>query len=101
MTESEYITGSTTLEARYIRIDQIITALENLQITQIGNSGKQSYSLNNGQTNISVTYRSASDIAKAIKEYSQIKQQLYARIYGTNVVRLADAGSVQSNRRLR
>lgn len=94
-TEYEYIIDSTSLKQRYDRICAIITALENQQLSMVGNSDVLSYSLDDGQTRISTTYRSADQIAKAIEKYEQIKERLANQITGTRIVRLADAGTIQ------
>jgi hypothetical protein len=56
-TEYEYIIDSTSLKQRYDRICSIITALENQQLLMAGNSDVVTYSLDDGQTRISTTYR--------------------------------------------
>jgi len=100
-TEYQYIIDSTSLKQRYDRIKAIITALENQQLALVGNSDVVSYSLDDGQTRISTTYRSADQIAKAISDYEKILFRIEAQITGTRIVRLADAGSIQSNRFVR
>ncbi|MDD5013653.1 MAG: hypothetical protein PHW73_00945 [Atribacterota bacterium] len=97
MTEYQYIIDSASLKERYDRICAIITALENQQLLDIGKSGILSYSLDDGQTRISTQYRSADQIMKAIEAYERIKERILNQITGTRIVRLADAGSIQSN----
>ena len=99
MTEYAYVIDSTSLKQRYDRITAIITALENAQLAGISNSDVVSYSLDDGQTRISTNYRSADQVAKAITEYEKIRNRILSEITGTRIVRLADAGSIQSNRR--
>ena len=99
MTEAEYITNSQGIADRYTRICTIITALENQQIAVIANSDVQEYSLNDGQTVIKTVYRSPDSIAKAIEQYEKIKNRIHAQMTGQRVMRLADAGSIQSNGR--
>lgn len=96
-TEYQYIIDSISLKQRYDRIQAIITALENQQLLMVGNSDVVSYSLDDGQTRISTNYRSADQIAKAIEQYEKILYRIEAQITGTRIVRLADAGSIQSN----
>jgi hypothetical protein len=96
-TEYQYVIDSANLKIRYDRIQAIITALENQQLLNIGSSGKVSYTLNDGQTIISTTYRNTTDIAKAIREYEKILNSLLSKITGSRIKRLADAESVQSN----
>lgn len=96
-TEYEYIIDAPDLKTRYDRITAIITALENAQLAGISQSGKMSYSLDDGQTRITAAYRSPAEIAKAIAEYDKIRTRIEQQITGTRIVRLADAESIQSN----
>jgi hypothetical protein len=97
MTEYQYIIDSTSLKERYDRITSIITALETQQLLEAGKSGVVSYSLDDGQTRISTQYRSPDQIMKAIEAYEKIRERILNQITGTRIVRLADAGSIQSN----
>lgn len=96
-TEYQYVIDSPNLKARYDRLSQIITALENQQLAMVGKSGTLKYSLNDGQTMISTEYRSSAEIAAAITEYEKIRNRVLSELTGTRVKRLADAESVQSN----
>lgn len=97
MTEYEYIIDSPGLKERYDRIQQIITALELQQLAAVGNSDVDSYSLNDGQIQISTRYRSPEQIQKAIDGYEKISNRILFQLTGTRVVRLADAEAIQSN----
>jgi hypothetical protein len=97
MTEYQYVIDSTSLKARFDRITAIITALENQQLLIVGNCDALSYSLDDGQTRITTTYRSADQISLAITAYEKIRNRILAELTGTRIVRLADAGSIQSN----
>lgn len=99
MTEYQYIIDSTSLKQRYDRIVSIITALETQQLAMVGNSDVVSYSLDDGQTRISTNYRNPDQVAKAITEYEKIAERILNQITGTRIVRLADAKSIQSNRK--
>ena len=99
MTEYEYIINSTSLKERYDRICAIIRALEDQQIAVISNSDVESYTLDDGQTRINTTYRSALDIAKAIDSYERVKNRIQGELLGTRIVALRDAKTVQSNER--
>lgn len=96
MTEYQYIIDSTSLKERYDRITTIINTLELQQIAIVSNSGTLSYSLDDGQTRIQITYRSADQIAKAIEQYEKIRNRIADKITGCGIVRLADAGTIQS-----
>jgi DNA replication initiation complex subunit (GINS family) len=97
MTEYQYIIDSTSLKQRYDRIQSIIAALELQQLAVVANSDVESYSLDDGQTRISTTYRSADQIFKAIEQYEKISNRILAQLTGTRVMRLADAQAIQSN----
>lgn len=99
MTEYQYIIDSTSLKERYDRINNIINQLELQQISLISNSGIVSYSLDDGQTKIQTSYRSADQIAEAIRQYEKIKNRIADQITGSRIVRLADAGTIQSNKK--
>ena len=96
-TEYQYVIDSTDLKSKYDRIQAIISALIDQQILMVGKSGVVSYSLNDGQTVISTTYRNSADIAKAIQDYERISNTILSQITGSRVKRLADAQSIQSN----
>jgi hypothetical protein len=98
MTEYQYIIDSDNLKIKYDRITAIISALEEQQLLVVSNSGVVSYSLDDGQTRIQTTYRSSDQIAKAINEYEKIRNRILAEITGTRIMRLADAGTIQSNK---
>ena len=95
--EYEYIIDAPTLKERYDRISAIIKGLETAQLAGISQTGKLSYSLDDGQTRISAQYRSPGEIAKAIAEYEKILRRIESEITGTRIVRLADAEATQSN----
>lgn len=97
ITEYKYVIDSVDLKSKYDRIQMIISALIDQQILMVGKSGTVSYSLNDGQTVISTTYRNSSDIAKAIQDYERISNTILSQITGSRVKRLAGAQSVQSN----
>lgn len=96
-TEYSYIIDSANLRERYNRITAIIKALEEHQLLMVGNSDVLSYTLDDGQTRISTSYRSADQIAKAIDQYEKIRNRVQDELLGTRIVRLADAKDTQSN----
>jgi hypothetical protein len=97
LTEYEYIIDSPGLKERYDRIQSIIRGLEIQQLQIIGNCDVDSYTLNDGQIQISTRYRSPEQIQKAIDAYEKISNRILYQLTGTRVVRLADAEAVQSN----
>ena len=94
MGEAEYISSATGIEERADRIAQIIIALENRQLTMVGNSDILSYKLNDGQTVIETVYRSPENLQKAIDSYERILNRLISRLNGTRIVRLVDSKNV-------
>ena len=86
-TATVYIENATSLQEKLIRIDAIILALENLAIEYAaGKAGIASYSLNDGQTQISTTYKSMSDISNAIASYEQIRERILNKLNGRTFV---------------
>lgn len=80
--ETFYIESATTLKTKIVRLDAIITALENQAVLAAGNSDISEYSLDDGQTKIRTVYNTVSSIAKAIKDYEMIKQIYVNRLNG-------------------
>lgn len=69
----KYLQSRTTLLERVAAIDAIIAAMEVAALAAATNEGVSQYSLNDGQTIISTTSRSVSDITKSIKEMISLK----------------------------
>jgi hypothetical protein len=92
-----YIQSCTTVKARIAAIDQIIDALLNQALASIetGSSGSNTlsqYSLNDGQTVISASYRSSSEIKKDIQSYQDLRDVFLASYHNSSgrMVRLVD-----------
>lgn len=96
MTEYQYIIDSKSLKERYDRICQIIEALELQMVSAVANADVESYTLDDGQTRINTTYRSAESISKAILGFEQIKVRVMEQLLGTRIVALRNAKSIQS-----
>ena len=94
--EFQYLIDSTGLKERYDRICQIITALETQQLSAVSNSDVEEYTLDDGQTKIKTVYRSPDKLAKAIEDYTRIKNKILQELTGTAVVRLGDARSIRT-----
>lgn len=93
MNASEYIQTAKSIKERIKKLDQIIDGLMTVSIEQIENSGKASYSLNDGQTTINVSFRSGSEITAAIRKYEQLKNSYINKLNG-NVTYLKDYRSL-------
>ena len=82
MTEILYIQSATSLENRLERINQIIDALELLLLQNIGKSGIDEYSLDDGQIKIKTIYRSVDSMSAAIDALEKQKQRLLNQLNG-------------------
>lgn len=97
----DYIGSCTTIDAQIAAIEQIQMALLTQALAGIesavsnGESISQ-YSLNDGQTIISASYRSASEIKKDYENYGYILNMLRNNKHG-RVVRLVDHKSFYHN----
>lgn len=96
-TGSLYVSSATTLDERIARIDAIIDALLLLQVDAVGKSDISEYMLDDGQTKIATTYRSASDISASIMAYEKIKNYYNNQKRG-RVTRLIDARNLPGRR---
>jgi len=86
MNETLYIEGATTLEARLLRITQIIEALELRAVEAVANEDVEEYSIDDGQIKIKTAYRGLENIAKAIQAYEIIKQRILNKLNGRSMV---------------
>lgn len=77
-----YFEDSDTIEDRITRIDTIITALLTLMATSALEDDVSEYRLNDGQTTIGVTRRSATEIERSIMSLERLKQMYIKRING-------------------
>lgn len=97
----DYIGSCTTIDAQIAAIEQIQTALLMQALTSIESavsSGEtiSQYSLNDGQTIISASYRSASEIKRDYQNYEYLKNMLRNNKNG-RMVRLVDHKSFYPN----
>lgn len=96
MTIGEYILDSQDLKQKYVKVCNVINALYDQAIVSAGSSDISSYSVDDGQTKLSTTYRSMDDVERAIVKFTRLKNMLARQISGTTIVRLADSQSVYS-----
>jgi hypothetical protein len=86
---SEYIASCTTVRARIAAIEAIQEALLITGLKAAENGDISQYSLNDGQTIIQTTYRTAGDIQKSYMSFETMKQLLINQLRG-RMIRLVD-----------
>ena len=96
MTISQYIINEEDLEAKYLKICGIQDALLDAMTNAALNQDIQHYQLDDGQTRLSTTYRSVSDMQKSYWDLDKVKNTISQRLGGTRIIRLMDAKAVQS-----
>lgn len=95
---SIYIESCSTLRDKITAIDNIIATLELKALDVAANSDLTEYTLNDGQTQIKCTYRSAESITASINAFEAIKQRYVNRLNG-RMVRLVDGKNFIPRRR--
>jgi len=93
LSETLYIESGTSLRDKVTKIDALITALEDIALNSAGNMDIEDYSLDDGQSKISTTYRDIDSIIKAISDFEKLRQMYINRING-RIVRLLPANSI-------
>ncbi len=88
---TEYVQSCATVKAQVAAIDAIISALLLVALKAAENGDISQYSLDNGQTVISTTYRTAGDVASSIKEFRRIRAMIVNDKVGAGMVRLMDS----------
>jgi hypothetical protein len=82
-TEKLYIQSASSLKEKIDRYDQIITALEDQMLNNAaGNSDLLEYQLDDGHVKIKEAYRDPSAIAKAIDNYTFLRNRCYNELNG-------------------
>ena len=86
-----YIQSYTTLQAKIIALDNIISLLEGQLLTPAttGSDNISEYQLNDGQTIIREVYRGTKGITQALEQMEMLKQKYVNRLNG-RVHRLVD-----------
>src|SRR5688500_17229568 len=92
---SAYIQSFSTLKAKIDAINAIQDALLNQALINIGTNASENlsqYSLNDGQTVISATYRTSDQVMQDYRSYENLKNQLLAAYDNASgrMVRLVD-----------
>jgi hypothetical protein len=86
VTERYYILSAESLKEKIQRIDNIIDALETQALDAAGTSTMDSYSFDDGQISVNVSYRSPAGISKSIQLYESLKQKYLNQLNGRNFV---------------
>lgn len=84
-----YIESQTSIEAKIVAIDAIITSLLSAAASSAGTSHLSEYSLNDGQVLIKSSLRGSTAIMQAIKDFEALKI-FYMNKINPRVVRLVD-----------
>lgn len=94
---SIYVTSATTLRDKLTRVNAIITALEDVALKAAANGDISHYSLDDGQTKIMTSYRTAEDVANSIQAFEVIRQRYINQLNG-RMVRLVDSKNFRNGR---
>lgn len=84
-----YIDSDTDNQARLIRINAIIFALEGSALKAAATGEITEYTLDDGQTKISQVYRNPAEIERSILAYEKIRERIINKLTG-RMVRLSD-----------
>lgn len=84
MTETYYVQSASDLKTKITRIQNVIEALEEQSIQAADMSTTDSYSFDDGQISVNMSYRSPAAIANAIQRYESILNRLYNKLNGRN-----------------
>lgn len=87
---TQYIESCTSLKAKIAAIDAIISALFATALKAAENENITQYSLNDGQTIISTTYKSVKAITDSIQSMRAIRSAYVQQLQG-RVVRMVDS----------
>lgn len=93
---TDFIAQGADLRAKIARIDAIILALETTALKAAESGNISSYSLNDGQTTISTSYRNPTEVANSIHQFEQIRQRYVNQLDG-RVKRLLDSKNLLNN----
>lgn len=84
-----YIESQTTLKAKIIAIDAVITALEAMALKAAATGNVDSYTLDTGQSKTTISYRNIDQLAMSLTSFERIRQTYINRLNGRGV-RLVD-----------
>lgn len=88
-----YIDSATSLRDRLARIDAVLLSLEAAAARAALGAEFEMYSLDTGQSKVATTYRSLSEIEKAITGFEAIRNRVLAKLNKSRVVRLVSGNN--------
>lgn len=91
--EQVYLDEAQDLKDKIARIEKIIDGLLKAAESAAANQDISSYSLDDGQTSISASYRSAEDALAAVQQWEKLKDFYKNRLNGTDVFQLKPASN--------
>lgn len=91
---SLYVENSTSVNEKITRIDAIITALETAALDATSNDSVVQYTLDNGQTKISETYRGSEAIFSSINKFIRLREYYINKLNG-RVSRCVDSKNLK------
>jgi hypothetical protein len=80
--EIEYVQEAQDLRDKIKRVDKIINKLFDAGLNAAANQDISSYSLDDGQTSINTSYRTAEECLKAAKQFESFKESYINKLNG-------------------
>lgn len=87
-----YVDSCTSVKEKIVRIDAIITALEDTALKSAANDDITEVSLDDGQTKIKTAYKGTDSVLKSIEGFIKLKNYYVNKLNG-RVFRLVDSKS--------
>lgn len=87
-----YVDSCTSIKEKIVRLDAIITALEDTALKSAANDDVTEVSLDDGQTKIKTAYKGTDSVLKSIKGFIKLKNYYVNKLNG-RVIRLVDSKS--------
>lgn len=98
LSTSDYLATSTAYEDKIAKIDKVIAALFTTLEKAAGNEDISSYSLDDGQTKVMTTYKSATQVSAAIEAMEKLRNYYASKLSGNAIVRLVDSKNLNRSR---
>lgn len=80
--EAIYIQSAKTLKEKIQKLDNIIDKLEAAAADSATNQGFESYSLDDGQTKINVSYRNIDDVLNSLRGFYKLREMYVNKLNG-------------------
>jgi hypothetical protein len=94
-----YIQNASNIRDKIKRIDQVIDALFDAATKAAANQEISSYSLDDGQTSITASYRNSQEALKAINDFEELRQKYIDRLNKNSVFQLKPEQNFRIKRR--